>query len=215
VAEIKVGQQQHKEQGKAVSRHCAERTCIGCRAQREVHDLLRFVCSPQGVVILDASGQAPGRGVHVCCDVTCLRKALKPTKLALTLKHAVLVPDFDTVYQEVRGLLYKRLRTCLGLGQKAGAVVSGYALLRKAFAQARVLHLILAEDVATARGEEYRFWCTQHDVPYVTLFAKAELGHIIGKSSRSAVGLTVPRFLELLRASLTSLERLETAGRRV
>ncbi len=180
-----------------------------------MHNLLRFVCSPQGVVILDASGQAPGRGVYVCCDVTCLRKALKPTRLALTLKHAVLVLDFDTVCQEVRGLLYKRLRTCLGLGQKAGAVVSGYTLLRKAFTQARVLHLILAEDVATARGEEYRFWCTQHDVPYVTLFTKAELGHIIGKSSRSAVGLTVPRFLEFLRTSLTWLERLETACRRV
>jgi ribosomal protein L7Ae-like RNA K-turn-binding protein len=160
---------------------------------------------------LDVSGHAPGRGVYVCCDVTCLRKALKPTKLCLTLKRAVLVPDFDTVYQEVKKLLYKRLSTCLSLGQKAGAVVSGYALLRKAFTQARVLHLILAEDVATVRAEEYRFWCTQHDVPYVTLFTKEELGRIIGKASRSAVGLTVPRFLELLRASLMSLERLETA----
>jgi uncharacterized protein len=204
-------QQQHKRQGKALSQHSVERFCIGCREQREVHNLLRFVCSPQGVVILDASGHAPGRGVYVCCDVICLRKALKPTKMALTLKHAVLVPDFDTVYQEVRRLLYKRLRACLGLGQKAGAVVSGYALLRKAFAQARVLHLILAEDIAAARAEEYRFWCTRHDVPYVTLFTAVELGHIIGKSSRSAVGLTVPRFLELLRATLTSLERLETA----
>ena len=211
MTETKVGQQQHKEQLKALSQHGAERTCIGCRAQREVHNLLRFVCSPQGVVILDASGHAPGRGVYVCCDVICLRKALKPTKMALTLKRAVLVPDFETVYQEVRRLLYKRLSTCLGLGQKAGAVVSGYALLRKAFAQARVLHLILAEDIAAARAEEYRFWCTQHEVPYVTLFTKVELGHVIGKSSRSAVGLTGPRFLELLRTSLTSLERLETA----
>jgi len=131
--------------------------------------------------------------------------------MALTLKRAVLVPDFDTVCQEVRRLLYKRLSTYLGLGQKASAVVSGYALLRQAFAQARVLHLILAEDIAAARAEEYRFWCTQHEVPYVTLFTKVELGHFIGKSSRSAIGLTVPRFLELLRTSLTSLERLETA----
>ena len=194
-----------------LSQHGAERTCIGCKAQREVHNLLRFVCSPQGVVILDASGHTPGRGVYVCCDVICLRKALKPTKMALTLKRAVLVPDFDTVCQEVRRLLYKRLSTYLGLGQKASAVVSGYALLRQAFAQARVLHLILAEDIAAARAEEYRFWCTQHEVPYVTLFTKVELGHVIGKSSRSAVGLTGPRFLELLRTSLTSLERLETA----
>jgi len=214
VTETNVGQQQ-KEQGEAFSRHRAKRTCIGCRAQREAHDLLRFACTPQGAIILDASGHAPGRGVYVCCDVICLRKALKPAKLALILEGSVLVPDFDAVYQEVRRLLYKRLRTCLSLGQKAGAVVSGYALLRKAFAQARVLYMILAEDIATARAEEYRSWCTQHDVSYMTLFTKAELGYIIGKPSRSAVGLTAPRFLELLRTRLTALERLETAYNRV
>jgi len=120
-------------------------------------------------------------------------------------------PDFDTVYQEVGRLLSKRLRTCLSLGQKAGAVVSGHVSLRQAFAQARVLYMILAEDIAPRRAEEYRSWCTQHGVPYVTLFTKEELGSVIGKPSRSAVGLTAPHFLKLLLARLTSLERLQTA----
>src|SRR5919198_3645528 len=100
--ETSVDQQQKREQRKTLARQHAERTCLGCRAQRDAHDLLRFVCTPQGEVILDSSGHAPGRGVYVCCDVICLRKVLKPAKLALTLKRAVRVPDFDTVYQEVR-----------------------------------------------------------------------------------------------------------------
>src|SRR5438093_5125303 len=99
MAETSVGQQHQKEQGYALSRHRAERTCIGCRAQREAYDLLRFACTPQGEVILDASGRAPGRGVYVCCDVRCLRKALKSAKLALAVKRPVTVPDFDRVYQ--------------------------------------------------------------------------------------------------------------------
>jgi predicted RNA-binding protein YlxR (DUF448 family) len=214
MAETSVGQQHQKEPRHALSRHRAERTCIGCRAQREVHDLLRFACTPQGEIILDASGHAAGRGMYVCCDVICLRKVLKPAKLTLALKRPVIVPDFDTVYQEVRRLLYKRLRTCLSLGQKAGALISGYVPLRQAFVQARVLYLILAEDIATGRAEEYRSWCTQHGVPYVTLFTKEELGHIIGKPSRSAVGLTAPHFLKLLLVRLASLERLQTADHR-
>jgi uncharacterized protein len=214
MAETSVGQQHQKVQGHALSRHRAERTCIGCRAQREAHDLLRFACTPQGEVILDASGHAPGRGMYVCYDVICLRKALKPTKLALALKRSVIVPDFDTVYQEVMRLLYKRLRTCLSLGQKAGTLISGYVPLRQALVQARVLYLILAEDIATGRAEEYRSWCTQHGVPYVTLFTKEELGHIIGKPNRSAVGLTAQHFLKLLLARLASLERLQRAGNR-
>src|SRR5437763_7625796 len=207
--ETNVGQK--REQEKALARHRAERTCLGCRAQRGAHDLLRFVCTPQGEVILDSSRHAPGRGVYVCYDVLCLRKALKPAKLALALRQSVIVPDFEAVYQEVRGLLYKRLKAYLGLGQKAGAVISGYTLLRKAFAQARVLYIILAEDIALGRAEEYRSWCTQYNVPYVTLFTKEELGYIIGKPSRSALGLTAPRFVEPLCVILTSLERLAIA----
>jgi predicted RNA-binding protein YlxR (DUF448 family) len=214
MVDTNVGQQHQKEQVHAFSRHRVERTCIGCKEQREAHDLLRFVCTPQGEVILDASGHAPGRGMYVCCDVMCLRRALKPAKLALTLKRPVIAPNFDTVYQEVRRLLYKRLRTCLSLGQKAGAIVSGYVSLRQAFAQSHVLYMILAEDIATGRAEEYRSWCTQHDIPYVTLFTKEELGRIIGKPSRSAVGLTAPHFLKFLLARLTSLERVQTADNR-
>ncbi len=211
--ETNVGQ--HREQRKAPARHSPERTCIGCRAQRGSYDLLRFVCTPQGEVLLDFSGHAPGRGAYVCCDVICLRKALKPAKLALALQQSVIVPDFDTVYQAVRSLLYKRLRACLGLGQKAGAVISGYALLRKAFMQGRVLYMILAEDIALGRAEEYRSWCIQHNVPHVTLLTKEELGHMLGKPSRSALGLTAPHFLEFLCAILTSLERLSIAHERI
>ena len=214
MAETNVGQHYQKEPGHALARQRAERTCIGCRAQREVHDLVRFACTPQGQVILDASGRAPGRGVYVCCDVLCLRKALKSAKLALALKRSVMVPDFDSVYQDVQRLLYTRLSACLSLGQKAGAIVSGYALLRQAFAQARVLYMIMAEDIAIGRAQEYRSWCTRDGVPCVTLFTKEDLGHIIGKPSRSAVGLTAPHFLALLRARLTSLERLQTASTR-
>src|SRR4029077_5199349 len=100
-----VGQQ--REQSKALARHHAERTCIGCRAQGGSYDLLRFVCTPQGKELLDFSGHAPGREACVCCEVICLRKALNPAKLALALKQSIIIPDFDAVYQEVMGLLYK------------------------------------------------------------------------------------------------------------
>jgi predicted RNA-binding protein YlxR (DUF448 family)/ribosomal protein L7Ae-like RNA K-turn-binding protein len=213
--ETNVRQEQHTGPGKAFVRHHAERTCIGCRAQRQGRDLLRFVCAPHGEVLLDASGHAPGRGVYVCCDVMCLQKALKPAKLALALKRPVVVPDLAVVYQAVRRLLYRRLGAYLGLGQKAGVVVSGYALLQRALAQARVVYVILAEDTATGRAEEYRSWCTQYHVPYVTLFTKEELGHIIGKPSRSALGLTEPRLVDSVCALLTALERLQMVSERV
>jgi len=212
--ETSVSQKQQKGQGEALPQQRARRTCIGCKAQGGRHDLLRFVCTPAREVILDVSGHAPGRGVYVCHDVQCLQKALKPARLALALRRPVLVPDFEAVYQAVRELLYKRLRACLGLGQKAGAVVSGYTLLCRACAQGRVLYMILAADTEIGRAEVYRSWCVQYNIPYVTLFTKEELGQLIGKANRSALGLTAPHFLALLCPILASLARLQMADDR-
>jgi ribosomal protein L7Ae-like RNA K-turn-binding protein len=75
--------------------------------------------------------------------------------------------------------------------------------------------MIFAEDIAMARVKEYRSWCTQYAIPHVTLFTKEELGRIIGKPSRSAVGLISPHFFELLRVRLASLESFQTASHKV
>jgi predicted RNA-binding protein YlxR (DUF448 family) len=196
------GSQQHKRH------HTPERTCLGCRTTRTQREVLRLVRTPQGQVVLDQSGRAPGRGVYVCYDVTCLQKALQPAKLTSALKHPVTVPTVEVVYQAVVRLLYERLGACLSMAQRAGALVSGYVALRRACAQARVLCLVCAEDIAAVRLVEYRAWCTPRGIPCITLFTKEELGRRIGKASRSAVGLTTPHFCELLGAMLASLERL-------
>jgi ribosomal protein L7Ae-like RNA K-turn-binding protein len=103
------------------------------------------------------------------------------------------------------------------MAQKAGAAISGAASLHNALAHKRVCYVIMAEDIAASRAEEYRSWCTQQEIPWTTLLPKAELGQLIGKPSRSAIGLSEPRFRDLFRTNVeflwqlrTSMEGLET-----
>ena len=85
--------------------------------------------------------------------------------------------------------------------------MSGYMSLQKAFAQAKVACMVLAEDIAASRAEEYRVWCARQDIPCVTLFSKEELGRLIGRPDRSAVGFTAAHFCKPLCIALTSLEK--------
>lgn len=192
-------------------KHSPERTCVGCKLKQVPPSLLRLVCTPHNEVIVDSSGHAPGRGVYVCYSVLCLQKALQPTRLRAALKAPVVIPSFESIYHGMKALLDKRLGACLSMAQKAGAVVSGHAALHKAFSQKRVLWLIVAEDIVATRAEAYYAWCTQHNIRHVTLFTKEELGRLVGKSSRSAVGLTMLHFCELFSTFLTSLEQLRTS----
>jgi ribosomal protein L7Ae-like RNA K-turn-binding protein len=158
--------------------------------------------------MVDRSGRLPGRGAYVCFDAVCLRKALKPTKLASAFKRPIAAPAFETLRQAAIALLYERLRACLSMAQKAGAVISGYTPLHKAFVRANIVCMVLATDIVASRAEEYRSWCVQRGIPCPTLFTKDSLGSLIGKANRSAVGLTEPRFRERLCATMASLEKL-------
>ena len=69
------------------------RQCVGCREHRpkkelvrivrspEKKELVRIVRSPEGVVSLDFSGKANGRGAYLCRRPECLRKAVKARAL--------------------------------------------------------------------------------------------------------------------------------------
>jgi ribosomal protein L7Ae-like RNA K-turn-binding protein len=149
----------------------------------------------------------PGRGVYICWNAPCLYKALKSAKLAAALKQPVVIPSFETLAQTIDKCLSERLRSCLSLAYKARAVVSGYQALRSALAQAHILYMIFAEDIAVERAKEYSIWCAQYNIPSITFETKEELGRLLGKPSRSAIGLTAPHFRDLLVTRLATLEQ--------
>lgn len=188
-----------------------ERTCIGCKAKRGQGELLRLVCAASGQVAFDHSGGAPGRGAYVCYDAQCFRKALKSSRLAFAFRRAVIVPPLEVACRTVVSSLYDRLGACLSIAQRAGGLASGHTALRHACRRNRVVYVVLAENAAAQRAAEYRAWCGEQEIPYVTLFTKEELGRRIGKASRSAVGLLNPQFRKPFCAALTLLRTFEAS----
>lgn len=59
-----------------------QRTCIGCRQVRAKAELIRLVRRADGIVYVDRTGTAPGRGAYVCNQSGCVEEALKRGRLA-------------------------------------------------------------------------------------------------------------------------------------
>ena len=72
-----------------------QRQCVGCRTKRDKRDLLRIVKTPEGEIVLDATGKKAGRGVYVCPDPECLRKARKSRGLERALETAIPAEVYD------------------------------------------------------------------------------------------------------------------------
>ena len=72
-----------------------QRQCVGCRTKRDKRDLLRIVKTPEGEIVLDATGKKSGRGVYVCPDPECLRKARKSRGLERALETTIPAEVYD------------------------------------------------------------------------------------------------------------------------
>ncbi|MDR0654054.1 MAG: YlxR family protein [Synergistaceae bacterium] len=73
------------------------RKCTGCGMEHTKGEMLRVVRSPDGVVSIDASGRAQGRGAYICRNSACLAHARKKNAFARVLKHPVDRSFYDEV----------------------------------------------------------------------------------------------------------------------
>ena len=53
-----------------------QRSCLGCGLKTDKNKLIRIVKTPEGQVVIDKTGKAPGRGAYICLNIECLKEAI-------------------------------------------------------------------------------------------------------------------------------------------
>ena len=80
------------------------RTCVGCRESKPKKELIRVVRTPEGNLILDATGRKNGRGAYLCKNTECLQKARKNRGLSRSLNTDIPEEIYDELEKELREL---------------------------------------------------------------------------------------------------------------
>ena len=81
-----------------------QRTCIGCKEKKDKKDLIRIVKNKEGIITLDRTGKANGRGAYICDNIQCLEKAIKTKALERTFEMSI----SEDVYNELRGVISEK-----------------------------------------------------------------------------------------------------------
>ncbi len=136
--------------GKEKYREDPERRCI---ATGEVHPrrgLIRFVVSPEGVLVPDLMGKLPGRGIWVTAEREALETALTKKLFAKAARAPVTVsPD---LVAEIDAALVRRVVEILSLARKAGQAIAGFEKVKEWLAKDEASILLQASD-GSARGK--------------------------------------------------------------
>ena len=77
------------------------RTCVGCQEQKVKKELLRIVALPTGEIELDRTGKKSGRGVYVCPNAECFRKAYESHGLERSLKRPVAKEVYEALKESI------------------------------------------------------------------------------------------------------------------
>lgn len=74
------------------------RICVGCGELRNKKEMLRIVASPDGVISIDRTGKAAGRGAYIEPKEECFETAYKMKRLERSLKRQV----SQDIYEDLR-----------------------------------------------------------------------------------------------------------------
>ena len=76
------------------------RQCVACRQQKEKPQLARITRTPQGDIVYDPKGKAPGRGAYLCKSLDCLKKARKNRGLERSFQMSIPDEVYDSLEKE-------------------------------------------------------------------------------------------------------------------
>ena len=76
------------------------RKCIGCMQSKPKSELVRIACY-EGELSLDLTGRAKGRGVYLCRDAECIKKAMKKKAIQRSFSQGISLEKSEAILQEL------------------------------------------------------------------------------------------------------------------
>ncbi|MFC1889241.1 DUF448 domain-containing protein [Thermodesulfobacteriota bacterium] len=196
-----------RDRAKGKEKGIPQRTCVGCRRTAGKSEFVRLICTPEGVVAVDSSARFPGRGAYLCFDCDCLSRANKRGGFSKAFKTNVEV-DEEEIEDRIRTVLRERILGFVGLAMRAGSVVSGSEMVRKAARRGEVEFILVAGDASASIRDRVIGAARAGGIAWACLLSRESLGSRIGKSDRSAIGIRNAELAGRIRSLAGKYERL-------
>jgi predicted RNA-binding protein YlxR (DUF448 family) len=172
--------------------------------------MLRFVVSPEQMIVFDVAATLPGRGHWLSARADVVEQAVKKNLFLRAARQRVGVPP--DLRAQVETTLRRRLVDLLGLARRGGGAISGFEKAREWLAAGKAGLVVQAFDGSL---EERARFTGGRDIPVVAALDAASLGRIFGREhSVHAVVASgkLARMIEVEARRLAGVAGGETSG---
>jgi predicted RNA-binding protein YlxR (DUF448 family) len=208
------------DEGPRTNKSVTTRMCAVTRQVRPIGELIRFVVSPSGEVIVDLKRKLPGRGLWISASHAAVAEAVRRHQFSRGFKRDVCVSA--SLVEKIRQLMVSSIIDALAIAAKASQAVAGFAKVEDALLRHQAVALLHAADGAadgirkldaTVKKIAVQSGKTQ-EIPVVTTLTSAELDLALGRTNViHAALLAGPASKTFLQRSQT-LVRYQDGGQR-
>ncbi|NLC70499.1 MAG: DUF448 domain-containing protein [Desulfuromonadaceae bacterium] len=185
------------------------RTCLGCRGTFSQDQLVRYVLSPDGDLLVDYRGKLPGRGAYTCIHRDCIRQAVQRRQFQRSFRTPPREVDGNHLIASLEEQILKRILALLGMARKSSCAVSGTQAVVCGFEGGEQFRIVfLASDMSSDIADKVRYKAGLAGVSCYSFFDKGTMGRITGKSESSVVGVRNLPLAEAIRIELLRLEQI-------
>jgi predicted RNA-binding protein YlxR (DUF448 family)/ribosomal protein L30E len=153
------------------------RRCLASGERHPRETLIRFVVSPDGIIVPDIAAALPGRGLWLKPDRKLLETAIAKRGFDRAAKRKVSVPT--DLASTVEALLARRCVDGLGLARRAGKAVAGFEKV-SAMLKSGQAGLILAASDGAEDGRR-KIAGLAPGLPIIDCLTSAELASAFGR----------------------------------
>lgn len=183
------------------------RRCLVTRERLPKEAMLRFVLSPDRVVVHDLSARLPGRGMWLSAKADVIEGAATRGAFAKAARGSVQVPPDLRV--RIEDGLRGRVRDLIGLARRAGQAVSGWQAAREWLQAGHAGLVVQAADGSLAERDRL---LGLRRVPVVAPLTAAELGALFGRDRAVHVAIAPGRLAEAIAAEAARLAGIVPAA---
>ena len=157
------------------------RQCAVTRERLAPDALIRFVRSPDGMVVPDVFGKLPGRGAWVTADRSIIADSVENHIFSRAFKAQS--QPIDNLMVEIERQLLQRCNGLLGMAKKSGVAVLGFDQVRAYIRKQEPGWLLEASDGAEDGRNKVHFLAKAiyEDVEVAGALSSAELGMAFGR----------------------------------
>ena len=142
-----------------------ENKCAACGIKKSNKELLKFVSLSTGEFALDFKQTMPLKGVYVCPERKCIKKAVDKRLFDKVFGFEVDIGTADSVLEHVEDVYERYVYTLLRNGIGGGKVVSS-ALLKDTNIMSRAKYTLISGDVGDDNKSRILSLCSKYDIKY-------------------------------------------------